>query len=186
MTDSDPAWEVVHEAILAFGMKVPDLGRARAALVRVIREKAWKSYMPPIGERCEPLSFAEWVIARIPRGLETTVKNLQDLAQGDTDLAAALEQALEGPTGVYNIHTFTRPSGTSESAALRRLRNQRPDLYAKVLDGELSAHAAAIKAGFRPKTFTVRVDDPVKIAQTLRHQLTPDVLRDVAKLIVED
>ena len=36
-----------------------------------------------------------------------------------------------------------RPTGNSESAALRRLRKDRPDLHAQVLDGELSAHAAA-------------------------------------------
>jgi hypothetical protein len=55
---------------------------------------------------------------------------------------------------VYNdnagIHSFGgRPSGTSAAAALRRLERQRPDLLDKVLTGEMSAHAAAIEAGFR-------------------------------------
>ncbi len=34
---------------------------------------------------------------------------------------------------------------------LARLKRDRPDLAQKVIDGELSAHAAAIKAGFRKK-----------------------------------
>lgn len=44
---------------------------------------------------------------------------------------------------------LVRPAGTSADAALRRLRKDRPDLHARVLDGELSAHAAMIEAGFR-------------------------------------
>jgi len=60
------------------------------------------------------------------------------------------------------------PTGNSESAALRRLRKDRPDLHAQVLAEQLSAHAAAVQAGFRPKTFTVRADKPESIVGTLR------------------
>jgi hypothetical protein len=57
------------------------------------------------------------------------------------------------PKNVYNgsrdIHNYERPSGTSRAAALRRLRKARPDLHARVLAGEISAHAGMIAAGFR-------------------------------------
>jgi hypothetical protein len=43
------------------------------------------------------------------------------------------------------------PTGTSAAAAHRRLREQRPDLHARVLAGEATAHAAMIEAGFRKK-----------------------------------
>jgi hypothetical protein len=45
--------------------------------------------------------------------------------------------------------------GNASAAALRRLRKDRPDLHAEVMAGEQSANAAAIEAGFRPKTATV-------------------------------
>jgi hypothetical protein len=48
-----------------------------------------------------------------------------------------------------------RPEGNSRDKALRRLRDHRPDLHAQVLANELSAHAAMVEAGFRPRTFTV-------------------------------
>jgi hypothetical protein len=55
--------------------------------------------------------------------------------------------------GVYNnkndIHA--RPAGTSAAAFLRRLRKDRPDIHARVLAGELTAHAGMIEAGFRKK-----------------------------------
>jgi hypothetical protein len=50
--------------------------------------------------------------------------------------------------GGGNINS-SRPSGTSKAYALRRLRKDRPDLHARVLAGEISAHAAMITAGFR-------------------------------------
>jgi hypothetical protein len=48
-----------------------------------------------------------------------------------------------------DINEVKRPDGNSVDAALRRLRGQRPDLHARVLNAELSAHAAMIEAGFR-------------------------------------
>jgi len=58
---------------------------------------------------------------------------------------------------VYIVHTFPpRPSGNSQESALRRLRKDRPDLHELVLNGERSAHAAAIEAGFRKRAPAAR------------------------------
>jgi hypothetical protein len=43
----------------------------------------------------------------------------------------------------------SRPTGTSKAAALRRLRKDRPDIHARVLAGQISAHAGMVEAGFR-------------------------------------
>lgn len=87
---------------------------------------------------------------------------------------------------VDNVHNSERPTGNSESTALRRLRKDRPDLHAQVLNGELSAHAAAVQAGFRPKTCTIRTDKPESIVATLRRQLAPETLAMVTKLLAEE
>ncbi len=73
----------------------------------------------------------------------------------------AADQDNQRPSGrpssetLYNIQDNKAPTGTSIEAALRRLRNDdRPlakELHAKVKDGEMSAHAAAIQAGYRKK-----------------------------------
>jgi hypothetical protein len=54
-----------------------------------------------------------------------------------------IDQALQGKQGqrtdlVDNVNEVERPTGNSESAALRRLRKDRPDLHAQVLDDRLS------------------------------------------------
>ena len=93
----------------------------------------------------------------------------------------------EAEDNVDNIHVDQRPSGTSESAALRRLRKDRPDLHAQVLSGEVSAHAASVEAGFRPKRFTVpNANNPASIVSTLRRQLDPETLAMVTKLLAEE
>jgi hypothetical protein len=51
--------------------------------------------------------------------------------------------------------------GTGASYLAARLERDRPDLAARVEHGELSAHAAAIEAGFRERTITVPLD-PVR------------------------
>ena len=43
------------------------------------------------------------------------------------------------------------PDGNSRGYALQRLALQRPDLHARAAAGELSAHAAMVLGGFRPR-----------------------------------
>jgi hypothetical protein len=49
------------------------------------------------------------------------------------------------------------PFGNLESYTISRLKRDRPDLAKKVIDGKLTANAAAIEAGFRKKTAAGRI-----------------------------
>lgn len=157
-------WPVVQTAIWAFKAHVPDMTKCRAALREVIIAGAWRSYQPPLGARCEYGEFREWVEAKVPRGLETTIANLGEIAGNDTSLRDAIDQATkrEGgrPTETFdNIQgSSSAPTGTAKDAALRRLRKDRPDLHAEVLAGKKSPHAAMVEAKFRKRTITVPVD----------------------------
>lgn len=88
---------------------------------------------------------------------DCTVEALQKIYLEDKHTLGLITQALKikhqgWNTNLYPVAGFKyRPAGTSRDAALRRLKNNRPDLYQKVIDGELSANAAAIAAGFRKK-----------------------------------
>jgi hypothetical protein len=50
------------------------------------------------------------------------------------------------------------PGGTSPTYALQRLKRDQPELAEKVIAGELTAHQAAIQAGFRTRMISVPVD----------------------------
>jgi hypothetical protein len=88
------------------------------------------------------------------------VTDIRPLITHDVELLEMFDVEVQGShggdrrseaTNVDNIHVEERPSGTSRQAAVRRLRKDRPDLLEKVRAGELSAHAAAIEAGFRKR-----------------------------------
>jgi hypothetical protein len=50
---------------------------------------------------------------------------------------------------VNNVNQLSASKGNSKAYTLSRLKRESPELFAAVCDGELSANAAAIKAGFR-------------------------------------
>ena len=56
-----------------------------------------------------------------------------------------------------NVRITNNKASDTESYAVRRLKRDRPELAEKVIEGEMSANAAAIKAGFRTKTVSVPV-----------------------------
>jgi hypothetical protein len=122
-------------------------------------------------------SYESFCVEKLPYGLGYSVDALDRLMLERKNAAAvdARDKQNQRPKGgdrrsrsfnVDNINTEKRPTGTSQSAALRRLRAQRPDLHAKVLANEISANAAMIEAGFRVKTITVPID-------TAEHALKP-------------
>lgn len=59
--------------------------------------------------------------------------------------------------------------GNSQSYTLRRLARKRPDLLKAFERGEISANAAAIKAGFRKATWTAPCD-PVELAKAIERR----------------
>jgi hypothetical protein len=129
-------------------------------------------------------SFIAFVTSARPAGLDVEVKALKRLCQDDTEAFDLIDAADQNPTGVHNIHT-TRPSGTSEQAALRRLRKDRPDLHEQVIAHGMSAHAAMVSAGYRPKTVTVRTD-PSAFARAARKHLTDDQIEELVEMLESD
>ncbi len=81
------------------------------------------------------------------------MRRLQQLCQNRPDVLDLIDQARQRKHGgdrskIDNIQ-LAAPSGTSTDAALRRLRKDRPDLHQRVINKELSAHAAMIEAGYQ-------------------------------------
>lgn len=66
--------------------------------------------------------------------------------------------------------THSTQARRDATAILARLKRDRPDLAAQVVDGTLSANEAAIAAGIRKRYIRVRADDPqVAIAKLEEH-----------------
>jgi hypothetical protein len=105
--------------------------------------------------------FEDYVTETPPEGLGADLRTIKNLCHDDKDALSLIDKETANmpgnPTGVNqhnagtvdNVHSSERPSGNSCTAALRRLRKDRPDLHAQVIQGEKSANRAMIEAGFR-------------------------------------
>ncbi len=108
-------------------------------------------------------SYEMFCVEKVPWGLGYSTKDLDRIVAERKTAAAidAADRAAQRPAGrpkiFDNVQDKKAPTGNAIAATLRRLRKDRPDLLAKVIAGEMSANAAAIEAGFRSKTITVRV-----------------------------
>lgn len=167
------------------------LGSVPGLLKRTLRDELWREFVTPRGEHVQYDRFVDFVTTPPSKGLGATVELIEKLVASDTEAADLLDQALKNghggdrrsqPTNVDN-RNVGRPGGTTQAAALRRLRKDAPELHAEVLAGNLSAHAAMVKAGYRPKSVTVRTDRPESIASTLRKHLDAQALARLKDLL---
>lgn len=168
-----------------------DLQAVPGLLKRIIREEMWRQWTDPSSGRAfGPFrSFAEFMMRPTSvGGLGSNEKQLRGLCVDDIEALDLLDRALQNRSGrpetVDNIHS-KKPDGTSQDQALRKLRKDAPELHVDVLAGRLSAHAAMVQAGFRPRTITVPISRPEAVAKTLRKHLDPEDLALVIKLLTD-
>jgi len=187
--------QVVNSAAQMLASGDVNLDTMPLLILRIINEGMWRQRaIPQKGWTLsrEFATFEEFVTAAPLDGLRTTVQSLRDLCRRNTRAVEAIDRAIKEaqPHGgdrrsdsfkFNNIQLETAPPvGTSQAAALRRLRKDRPDLLERVLlpkghDGRLTAHAAMVEAGWRHETVTIRTDDPECAARTLlRHFINPE------------
>lgn len=196
MADPRANWGLVSDLGSSLKYGGSALGNVPALLREVLETEAWRDFVTPRGNPVHHDRFAEFVTVPPTEGLGASVDLIRRVVANDPKTLDLLDQALQNPVGgsnkinlndddSNNENDLVRPSGTSKDYALRRLRKDAPELHAEVLAGNLSAHAAMVKAGFRPKTFTVR-PDPASAARTLRRHMPPDALRSLARLLTDE
>lgn len=158
-------------------------------LKRVCNENAWrKRVVRQTNEVVAFPDFSVFVTTTPPDGLGVDIDTLRKLCRDDPEARDIIDHVTQRPphrpVSVDIINAYDkqeRPTGTSANQALRKLRVDAPELHRRVLDRELSPHAAMIEAGFRRKTITVPLD-PERAAKTLARHFDPRELND---LIVE-
>lgn len=164
------------------------LSNAPTLLRRLLEEGGWQEFETSRGEVVQHARFADFVVTPPLKGLGTTVDLVRRIVKDDVETLDLFDRAIQNPVGhpaIDNNIIDKAPQGTSQERALRRLRTDAPELHADVLAGRLSAHAAMVKAGFRPRTFTIRGDRPDSIVKTLRKNLTPEQLAELRRLLNE-
>lgn len=120
----------------------------------------------------------EQPVEAVPLELAVAAAHAQPLAGHGGDRTAEPE----GEQG--SIRTLKR--GETADYLLRRLARDRPDVLERVKAGEFpSARAAAIEAGIIRPVPTIRlVDDPAKVAASIRRHLDRDQLLALAQALL--
>lgn len=116
---------------------------------------------PTTGEECRHQHFEEFVTQRFPQGLGTKLHVLKNLCRDNQLALDWIDQVCQRPAGrpkeTFDNVKDKAPTGNAREAGLRRLRKDRPDLHAEVIEGKRSVHAAMIEAGFRKRLEPVEV-----------------------------
>lgn len=162
-------------------------------LKRILKEEAWRRFTTPRGELVEYSEFIDFVTTPPTAGLGATAPLVRKIISGDPEAVDLFDEAVQTQHGgdrrsaavIKNDNvTLERPTGNTQTAALRRLRKDAPELHAEVLAGNLSAHAAMVQAGFRAKSVSVPVTRPEAVAATLLKHMEPDDIAEVVRLLI--
>lgn len=161
----------------------------------VLDEGLWRErVVKRTGEVARFERFEDFVAAPPYAGLGTTMEVVKNLCR-DNNLLPGYDAATQRPDGrphkttVNNVHGYQKPEGNSAQRAVRQLR-QRAEagdehvaaLYAAVLAGEKSPHAAVVEAGLRKKTATVPVD-PIGVANWARRTFTAEQIAELVEAL---
>lgn len=157
-------------------------------LKRVLREQSWRQFVTKRGDLVEHERWADFVTAKPLRGIGATEDLIRRIVANDPEVIDLLDRVHDPRPGfrsdlVDNINEVDRPAGTSAEQAIRRLRKDRPDLHAEVLAGTLSPHKAMVKAGLRPRTISVAIARPDRVAAALRRHMSPEDLAALRALL---
>lgn len=172
-----------------------DLRAVERLLADVIESKAWQSFHTPNGVPVQPTDFRDFITADPFQGLGATEEKIAALLGDDNTAVVKMRDLLKAKSGPKTVdnsgNNVTQTgrvtvTGNRRDYTLDRLQRDAPELFDAVQRKELSPHAAAVQAGFRPKTFTIRADRPESIVSTLRRQLDSEVLAMVTKLLSEE
>jgi hypothetical protein len=154
------------------------------SLKDVFKYDAYKEYRHwAVGRKASHKTLTEFVISPSPEGLGMTIEDLRRACAEDKELLDLVDQDIQTarPRGI-NQHTASKvgctdsvdavtntPHNESSQGILRRLRKDNPELHAKVIDGEMTANAAATKAGYRARRRSISMKDPRSAALTIKN-----------------
>lgn len=124
-------------------------------LKKIIKERAWEQRKIKTGQIVELRNLSELITEKPLRGWGEDPKKVEAVIKDDPKVLAMFREAMKHPGErtdlCNNVTGVKKPTGNSKAYTVSRLERQAPELFEAVCRGEMSANAAAIKAGFRKK-----------------------------------
>ena len=153
----------------------------------IIENKAWEK-RETRGRVIKLNSLRELITKRPVAGWGEDPKKVEAVIKDHPEVLAMYREAMverPGKRPKVNSDNITNKTGdergTAKAYTLSRLEREAPELFKDVCDGKTTANAAAIKAGFRQKTFTVVAGDSVRAVKSLlKHYSKDDILDAIA------
>ncbi len=152
------AYQVCNSAISALSHGETSLSTFPKLLRRIINERAWESRRVPGKGVVTMQSLRELVTTAPITGWGEDPAKIEAVIRDDAEVLAMWEKAMQikpGPKKQHNsfdtVKGTNASTGNSRAYTVSRLQREAPELFAKVAAGEISANAAAIKAGFRKR-----------------------------------
>lgn len=137
---------------------------------------------------CDPAELPKVINLRHPR--ETVPQIAEEMAAMRAAVQRLLLEDVEpaaqhGQIGRNRQRTTLSKSPDSDTAErkVRRLKRDDPELAERVVNGEVSAYAAARAKGWQPPRIQVRT--PEQVARQLREHMTPESLAELVRLLAE-
>ena len=160
---ADPRWTANQACYSAAQHGINELV---PALTSVISTGAWREFDHPMRgtQRYDRLAdYCHEFLQLDPQALRALLEGSRMPAAAEQIRRMLAEDVPEaaphgGPRGQGSATTLSHDRDATY--VLARLKRDRPDLAAQVVDGTLSANEAAIAAGIRKRYIRVRADDP--------------------------
>lgn len=140
------------------------------------------------GLNTSPAELTKVIALRHPREAK------QDVAERVAEMRAEIARLLKdeippapapGAVGRGRARERTTlPNSETADRHLARLKRTDPDLAERVVNGEMSAYAAARSKGWKPPR--IQVTTPERTAAHLRKYMSPDQLAELARLLTEE
>jgi hypothetical protein len=148
---------------------------------RIIEDDLWRGRTKgPQDDGAPFTSFREFVEYPLWFGLECSWDKLMRYCEDDAECRALLLEQVEPAKGHGGARkqadNIRLKHGDSQQYLISRLKRDNPDLAESVIRGELTAHAAALAAGFRKPTKSIPVDSPASAVRALLRVFDPEEL----------
>jgi hypothetical protein len=163
----DPRWEKVQRVHQAVSASAGDLV---PALADIIEDGAWREFLHPMDGLKRYDKFADFcsdtlritaeaVEVMLDRSsLKSTAAKVRKMLRQDIPVLAANGAIGKGRNRCDNVTPNDR--GNDPAYMIARLKRDDPALAEQVVNGELSANAAAIRAGIKRPRAQILVDNP--------------------------
>jgi hypothetical protein len=173
--------QIVQSLSQAIARGMASIPAVPGLLRSVLEKDMWRErVVRQTGEIARFNTFEEFVTSHPPEGLGTTVKVLESICNehNGADVLPRLRAAKSAagpvgrpPEGQNNVLRCFKGHNDTADGKLARLKRDRPDLAQAVIDGELSAHAAAVEAGFANPKVSINLRDLSSAARTIWRKL---------------